>query len=136
MPALGQGGDRGAELAGAHGVDADRRLVQEDDGRIVEQPAGDVQALPHPAGVALDALLLAPLQADELEQLVDPGALALRLHAVELGEVAEVVDRREPLVEPAVAAEDVPDPLPDPARVLDHVVAEHARLARGRDAGG
>ena len=80
-----------------------------------------------PRRVALDPLLLAALQADQLEQLVDPRALAARVDAVELGEVAQVVERREPLVEAAVAAEDVADPLAHPARVLDDVVAEHAR---------
>ena len=55
------------------------------------------------------------------------GALAARLDGVELGEVAQVVECREPLVEAALAAEDVPDPLAHPARVLDDVVAEHAR---------
>jgi hypothetical protein len=41
-------GDRGAQLARADRVDADRRLVEEDDRRVVEQPARDVQALRMP----------------------------------------------------------------------------------------
>ena len=48
-----------AEVARADRVDADRRLVEEDDGRVVQEPARDVQALAHAARVALDALLLA-----------------------------------------------------------------------------
>src|SRR5688572_27295820 len=95
-----------------------------------------MKSLPHAAGVALDALLLAALQADHLEQLVDPGALALRLDAIELREIPEVVERREPLVEPAVAAEDVSDALAHPVRVLDDVAAEHERLPRRGDEEG
>ena len=107
-----QVGDRRAQLARADRVDADRRLVEEDHLGVVQDPARDVQPLAHAARVALDALLLAALEPDELEQLVDPHALRLARHAVELGEVAQVVERREALVEAAVAAEDVADPLP------------------------
>ena len=46
---LGECGDRGAELARADGVEADRRLVEEEDLGIVEEPAGDVEALLHAA---------------------------------------------------------------------------------------
>ena len=125
--------DRGAELAGADRVDPDRRLVEEEHRGVVEQAAGDVEALPHAAGVPLDALFLTALQPDHLEQLVDPRPLALRVDAVELGEVAQVVERREPLVQPAVAAEDVPDPLAHPVRVVDDVASEDERLPRRRD---
>ena len=54
-------------------------------------------------------------------------------HRVQLGEVAQVVERREPLVEAALAAEDVADPLAHLARVLDDVEAEDARRSRSRD---
>ena len=128
-----QAGDHRAELSGPDRVDADRRLVEEDHRRVVEDAARDVESLPHPAGVPLDALLLAAVEPDELEQLVDPRALHLGVDAVELGEVAQVVERGEPLVEPAVAAEDVADALPDPLRVLDDIVPEHAGRARGGD---
>ena len=133
MPGLGERRDRGAELARADRVEPDRRLVEEDDRRVVQQAAGDVQALLHPARVALDALVLAPLEADELEQLLDPRPDPLARHAVELREVAQVVEAGEPLVDAAVAAEDVADPLPHLARVLDDVVAEH--VARCRSSG-
>ena len=64
---------------------------------------------------------------------MDAGPLAAMVDGVELGEVAQVVEGREPFVEAALAPEHVPDPLPDPARVLDDVPAEHARAARRRD---
>ena len=86
-----------------------------------------------PARVALDALLLAPAQADELEQLLDPRSLAPGLDTVELGEVAQVVPGGKALVEPPVAAEHVADPLAYPRRVLDDVPSEHPRHARRRD---
>ena len=130
---LGQRGDQRAQLACADRIDPDRRLVEEEHRRVVQEAARDVQPLPHPAAVALDPLLLAALQADEVEQLVDAGPLAAGLDGVELGEVAQVVETREPLVEAALAPEHVADPLADPARVLDDVPAEHARAARRRD---
>jgi len=102
----------------------------------VEDPARDVQPLAHAARVALDAFLLAALQPDELEHLVDSLALSMSRDAVQLGEVAEVVVGGKPLVEAAVAAEDVADPLAHLARVVDHVVAEHACLAARREEQG
>ena len=131
LPGRLQPGDHRAKLTGADRVDPDRRLVEEHDGGVVEQPPGDVEALAHPAGVALDPLLLAALEPDELQELGDPGALDVRVDAVELREVAEVVERGQPLVQAAVAAEDVPDPLPHPVGVLHDVVPEDARLPGG-----
>ena len=52
-------------------------------------------------------------------------------HAVQLGEVAQVVQPGQPLVEPAVAAEDVADPAAHLAGVVDDVVPEHPGRARG-----
>src|SRR5215218_4013124 len=77
-------GDRRPQLARAHWVDADRRLVEEQDFRVVEDPARDVEPLPHPSGVALDALLLTAGEPDELEHLADPLALAAAGDAVQL----------------------------------------------------
>jgi hypothetical protein len=114
-------------------VEADRRLVEEDDLGVVEEPARDVQTLLHAARVALGALVLAALEADQFEELFDARLLDLRGHAVELCEVAQVVVAREPFVDAALAAEDVADALPDLARVLDDVVAEDAGVPRGRD---
>src|SRR5581483_4590295 len=103
-----------------------------DDLGVVEDPARDVEPLPHPARVALDPLLLAARQPDELEHLVDPPPLRLPGDAVQLGEVAQVVESREPLVQAAVAAEHVADALSDLPRVVDDVEAEYPRRARRR----
>ena len=69
-------------------------LVEEHDWWVVEDAARDVEPLPHPPRVPLDTLLLPSFQSDELEQLVDPVSLHLRVDAVELGEIAKVVECR------------------------------------------
>src|SRR5439155_10897249 len=92
----------------------------------------DVQALSHASVVALDALAFAAQKPDQLEHLVDAHPLGLAAHAVQLGEIAEVVETGEPLVEPALAAEYIADPLADLARLADDVVPEHARVAGRR----
>ena len=73
--------------------------------------------------------MLAPLEPYQLEQLLDSRLLLAARHAVELGEVAQVVVAGEPLVHAALAAEDVPDALPHLACLLDDVVAQHARTS-------
>jgi hypothetical protein len=117
LPPGDEPGDRRPQVARADRVDADRRLVEEHHLGVVEDPARDVKALPHPARVALDALALAALQVDELQHPRRSRPLLAAGDAVELGEVAEVVERREPLVQAAVAAEHVADPLAHLARV-------------------
>jgi hypothetical protein len=132
VPALRRSGHGGAELAGADRVDPDGRLVQEQHLGLVQQAAGDVQPLPHPPRVALDALLLPAGQPRELQQLADARLLLAGRHAVQLGEVAQVVQPGEPFVEPAVAAEHVADLAPHRSGVLDDVVPEHPGRAGGR----
>ena len=91
-----------------------------------------MQPLAHAARIRLDPLALAAGQPDEVEQLGDAPALLAHRHAVQVGEIAEVVERGEPVVEASVAAEDVADAAPDFARVLRRVVAEHPGAASGR----
>jgi len=110
-----------------HGVEADRRLVEEEDLWVVEQPSSDVQPLAHSARVRLDTFALAALQAHELEHLGDPPALLPHRDAVQIREVAEVVERRQPVVEAPVAAEHMPDPASHLARLVRRIEAEHAR---------
>ena len=104
--------DRLPQLAGADRVEADRRLVEEEHRRVVQEAAGDVQPLLHPARVALDALPSRPISPTSSSSSSIRGALLARRHAVDVREVAEVVERGEPVVEAAVAAEDVADALP------------------------
>ena len=129
LPRVGECRDRRSQLAGADRIEADRGLVEEHHRRVVQQAASDVQALLHPPRVALGPLVLAPIEPDELDQLLDPCLLFTRGDPVELGEVAQVVVAREPLVDPALAAEDVADPFSHLARLLDDVVAEYTGLS-------
>lgn len=132
----GQVGDRAAQVAGGDGVDTDGRLVEEEHLGAVEQTAGDVEALPHAARVALDALLLPAQEADQVEEFGDAALLLAGGDAVQLGEVAEVVECGEPVVQAPVAAEDVPDPTAYGDGVTGHVVAEHPGRAGGRQEQG
>ena len=52
-------------------VDADGRLVHEEQARLVQQAHADVDAPLHAAGVGLDALVGLVRQADLLQHLVD-----------------------------------------------------------------
>jgi hypothetical protein len=104
-----QGPDRGAQFPRGDRVHPDRRLVEEQHRRVVQQAAGDVQALPEAARVALDPVAGPIGEPDEVEHVTDPPALVAGRHPVQLGEVAQVVPRADPLVEALVAAEDVPD---------------------------
>ena len=94
MPCSRERGDRRAQLAGPDRVDADGGLVEEEHVGVVQQAAGDVEPLPHAARVALDPLALATGQADQLEQPPMRAFCSRGGHAVELGEVAQVVERR------------------------------------------
>jgi hypothetical protein len=123
---LPQAADRLPKLASADRIEADRRLVQEQDRRIVQQAPRDVQSLPHPAGIRLDALVLAALERDELEQLVDARALSPRRHPVDVREVAQVIEAGESAVEPAIAAEDIADTRAHLSCLLRYVETEHA----------
>ena len=133
LSGLGKFRDRVPKLPSPDRIETYCRLVEHDDRRVVEEASGDVEPLLHPARVALDALLLASHQAHELQELGDPPLLHLRRHAVELGEIAEVVKAAQPLVRAAVAAEDVADVPPHGAGAVDNVVPQHAGRSRGRD---
>ena len=133
LPRRRERGDRRAQLAGPDRIEPDRRLVEEEHLRVVQEAAGDVQPLLHAARVPLRPLVLAAFQPDEVEQLLDPALLRPRRHAVELGEVAKIVVPGEPFIDAALAAEDVANPLANLARILDDVPAEHPCRARGRN---
>src|SRR5204862_3837991 len=95
---------------GTDRVEADRRLVEEQDLRVVQEPASDVQPLAHPARVRLDTFVLAAAEPDDLEQLVDARLLRPQRDAVDVGEEAKVVERRDAVVQPLVADEHIPVP--------------------------
>src|SRR5205085_5903061 len=125
-----------AQLAGADRIESERRLVEEEHRRLVEDSACDVKSLAHAAGVALDPLPLTPRESDELQHLGDPATLVARVDSVELGEVAEVVEPGKAVVEPALAAEDVADPPPNLVCLPHDVKPENARRSARRDQQG
>ena len=89
-----------------------------------------------PARVALDPLVLAAGQADQVEQLADRRLLLARRHAVQLGEVAQVVRARTAARRGPGRRRRRSRSAGDLAGVVDHVVPEHAGRARGRQQQG
>jgi hypothetical protein len=73
-----QAGDQVAHDQDLVGVEADRRLVHDDDGRLGQDGLGDPDALAEPLGELADDLVADALQVAELEDLVDPRAQLAR----------------------------------------------------------
>ena len=63
--------DRLPDLADARGVETVRRLVEDEQVRLLEQGRGDREPLLHAERVGLVAVLLAPAELDRLDRLVD-----------------------------------------------------------------
>src|ERR1035438_6596284 len=76
-----------------YGVQTGGRLIEEEDLRLMDQPARDLQPAPHAAGEHLDGLVCPLLQVHGGEQLADGAAPLFARYAVELGEDAHV-DRK------------------------------------------
>ena len=83
----------------ALGVDADRRLVEDEEHRMVEQAGGDVEPALHAARVGVDAVVPAVDEIGELERLVDALPEQSPPEPVEPAEEGEVLPRREVRVE-------------------------------------
>ena len=66
------GEDELADRTGRGNVEAERRLVEEEDPRVVEQAAGEVHLLALAGRERADPLLLLLLEPDGVDQLVDP----------------------------------------------------------------
>ena len=115
-------------------VEAGRRLVQDDQLRLVDERAGDRQAPLHAAGQRLDLVLGALVELDELEQLV--GALAGDVAGdVEVARVhLEVLAHRQLGVEVVDLRHHAQLRL-DLARLGARIHADHAELALGDRAG-
>src|SRR2546430_13103124 len=80
-----------AQLARADRVETDRRLVEEEDARPMQQRSGEMQPLLHAARVALNALVSPVAEVYECEELLDSRRDLPRGDRVKLREVAEVV---------------------------------------------
>ena len=60
------------QLLDARRIDRDRRLVEDQDGRLLDQRVRDPEPLAHAARVGLGLLVRGVVEADLVEQLVDP----------------------------------------------------------------
>ena len=123
--------DVGPDRAAGLGVQADRRLVEEQHPRGVHQAAGDLQAAPHAARERADGPVLAVPQPDHLHHLLHPRGDEVGLHPVELGVELEVLGGGQVAVERRVL-EDQADVAPDVVALGDDVVTGHGGPARGR----
>ena len=91
-------------------VDADRRLVEDEQPRLVEQPDADVQPPLHAAGELVGTLAGPLVEADDLEHLADAPLQRVTAHAVQLAEEAQVLGRGQLRVDRELLR-DVPDRL-------------------------
>ena len=68
MPRDAQLVDQGPELGADLRVEADRRLVEQDQLRLVDEAAGEQQAAAHAAGELVDGVAAAVAQAGQVER--------------------------------------------------------------------
>src|SRR5579875_33443 len=85
--------DQIVKVLGRGRVETARRLIQEENARIVDQRAGDQKTLLHTAGVILELPIRRAGEVDALQQLIDPR----KRRAVELGEEAQIFPARQTL---------------------------------------
>ena len=124
-----------AHLDSRSRVEARRRLVEDQQCRVVDQRVGEAQALAHAARQRLDVRLALVGQPDDLEQLADHRRSAVGGDAVAAGEEVEVLPHAQVVVD-AVEVGHVADAAPDLDRVGGHRDAGDVRLARGRSEQG
>ena len=93
-------------------VEADSRLVEEQNVRRVQQTSGDLEPPLHTAGKCADQAVLAVPQADHIEHLAHPGCDGGGWDGIESGMEPEVLFGREVSVEGGVL-EHEPDHAPD-----------------------
>jgi hypothetical protein len=117
-------------VGAALGVEPGRRLVQEQDARVVDEGEGEIETALHAARVAADLAVGGLHQADALEQSVAArAALGLR-DALERGLEAHVLAPGEQAVE-GCFLERGADRHPHLGALSHDVVTRHARRARG-----
>ncbi len=126
MPPRAQVVDQRPELGADLRVEADGRLVEQDQLRFVDEAAGEQQAAAHPAGELVDGVAAALAQAGQVERPVDRGADVG--HPVEAGEDGEVVFDGDVDVE-VVELRDDAHLGAGRLRVAGQLVAERAQFA-------
>ncbi len=123
--------DECEHLLAPGGVQPGRRLVEEQQARIVDQRLGELDALAHPGRIAADGAVPLLVQADVTERLGGPLPCRGRgqaAHARHVGDEVGGADVRRQ----AVVLRHVPHPLPDLAPMGRGVHAQHRGASRGR----
>ena len=124
-------GEQLPELAPRHGIDAGRRLVEQNDSRLVHQRACERQLLFHPARQLLGETCAELRQLRQLEQAVPAIANGRVAHAeaVNLGEERDVFVDGEIAVQ-AEPLRQIPERLGHLEVLLHRIAAEHAHAFR------
>ena len=126
------GEDQLADRASGGDVQAERRLVEEEDPRVVEQAAREVHLLALAGREGADLLLALLVEPDRVDQLVDPVPAVARRQAVELAEHPELLaDGQDAVARLLAAGDHVHDPA-DLLGLADDVEAEDPRRPLGR----
>ena len=109
--------DEGAHAAGSFRIEVVRRLVYEHDRRLAEEGARHRQAALHPLREQAGPLLLLAREADGGECLPRPRDRVAPAKPVQPAEEDEILERRDPQIEGAVARRDESEQVPGGARV-------------------
>ena len=88
MATVSQLGEEVEDDVSTERIECGGRLVEDEQGRRVDERLGDAEPLPHAARVAADARVDAA-EARELEQFVDPSTRRTRRQAEETGTALE-----------------------------------------------
>ena len=124
------GEDELADGAGRRHVQPKRRLVEEEDPRVVEEASREVHLLPLAGRQRADPLLLLNLEPHGVDELVDPAPAVLRRQAVELTEHPELfADGQDPVARLLAAGDHVHDPADLLRLVLDVEAEDPGRSA-------
>ena len=122
---------RHEHLVAALGVEAVRRLVEEDQARVVDEGLRELHALLHAGGVAVDLAVAGLEQADVAEDLGGALAGGGAREAADLGHVGDEL-RGGGVRRQAIVLRHVADELAQGGAVAGHVEAHHLRGAGGR----
>jgi hypothetical protein len=120
---------RGQDRVPALGVDADGRLVEGQQDRLVHHPEADVQSAFHAARERVGAFVAAVRQADGLEDAVDPPLEPSAGEVVELADEPQVLACREVGIDRDLLRDEA-DPGLDIDRSRVERPAQHADAAR------
>jgi len=120
--------DEVPQVLSGTGVEASRRLIHEQDSRVVEQAAGDGQLLLHPGGVAHEQLVCSAGEAHGLQQLANSLLRLLAVQVVQAGKEQQILPRGEPPVKAPLVGGDEAQRSSHLGALVHYVVAVHIRL--------